>query len=284
VLIPAPYWVSYPEQAKLCGGAPKFVHAEESADFKLTPQQLEAAITPRTRIFILNSPNNPAGNCYSPDELRALAGVLARHEQVIVFSDEIYEKLLYGGQKTASIAALHPALFDRTITFNCHSKSFAMTGWRVGYAGGPANVIAAMNKAQGQINSHITSFCQLPAALALTDERAGDAVEKMRRQFEQRGEHMHRRLTQIPGITCIKPRGAFYCFPNISACFGKSAGGAKITDAMSFAEALLEQQGVAVIPGNDSGFPTHVRLSFATSMEQIDKGLERVEAFVGALQ
>ncbi len=283
VLIPAPYWVSYPEQAKLCGGVPKFVVADEAADFKLTPEQLEAAITPRTRVFILNSPSNPAGNCYSPAELKALAEVLARHEQVMVFSDEIYEKLLYGGQETASIAALHPALLDRTITFNCHSKSFAMTGWRVGYAGGPAPVIAAMNKALTQIASHITSFCQMPAAVALDDPRGAESVEAMRKQFEKRGEHMHRRLGQIPGITCIRPRGAFYCFPNVSAHFGRRAGEREITDAISFAEALLEQQNVAVIPGNDSGFATHVRLSFATSMEQIDKGLDRLEAFVKSL-
>jgi aspartate aminotransferase len=235
-------------------------------------------------MFILNSPNNPAGYCYSPDELRALADVLARHEQVVILSDEIYEKLLFGGQKTASIAALHPALFERTITFNCHSKSFAMTGWRVGYAGGPAPVIAAMNKALTQIASHITSFCQMPAAIALTDPRGGESIEAMRREFENRGAHMHRRLTAIEGISCIKPRGAFYCFPNISRFFGRRAAGREIRDAMDFAEALLDEQHVASVPGNDSGFATHVRLSFATSMEQIDKGLDRVEAFVRGLR
>ena len=278
VVIPAPYWVSYPEQVKMCGGVPVVVYGEESADFKLTPQQLDAAITPRTKIVMLNSPSNPAGNCYTPDELRALADVLARHENVVVFSDEIYEKLVYGGQQTASIAALNPALFERTITFNCHSKSFSMTGWRVGYAGGPRNVIAAMNKAQGQINSHITSFVQPAAALALTDPRGGESVEAMRQQFERRGEHMWRRLNAIDGITCIRPRGAFYCFPNVSAVFG-----GPVTDAITFADALLEQQHVALVPGNDSGFATHVRLSFATSMGQIDKGLDRLEAFVKSL-
>ena len=284
VLIPAPYWVSYPEQAKLCGGTPKVVRAEESADFKLSPQQLEAAISPRTRVFVLNSPSNPAGNCYTLEELAALADVLVRHEHVIVFSDEIYEKLLYGGQRTTSIAALRPALRERTVTFNCHSKSFAMTGWRVGYAGGPREIIAAMDKAQGQINSHITSFCQMPAALALSDPRGAESVERMRAEFERRGEHMWQRLTAIEGITCVRPRGAFYCFPNVSAHFGKSSRGKPVAGAIAFSEALLEQHHVAVVPGDDSGFDTHVRLSFATSMAQIDKGIDRLEAFVRSLQ
>ena len=279
VVIPAPYWVSYPEQVKMCGGTPVIVHADEAADFKITPDQLDAAITPKTKIVVLNSPGNPAGNCYSPDELRALADVIAKHEHVIVFSDEIYEKLLYDGQKTASIAALHPALFERTVTFNCHSKEFSMTGWRVGYAGGPKNVIAAMNKAQGQINSHITSFCQPAAALALTDPRGRESVEQMRQQFERRGEHMWRRLNEIKGLTCVRPRGAFYCFPNVSSTFGMAG----ITDAISFSEALLEKSHVALVPGNDSGFDTHVRLSFATSMEQIDLGLDRLKSFVESL-
>lgn len=279
VLIPAPYWVSYPEQAKLCGGVPKFVMADEKDDFKLKPDELNAAITPRTKIVMLNSPSNPAGNCYSPDELKALADVLAKHEHVVVFSDEIYEHLLYGGQKTASIAALNDKLFDRTITFNCHSKSFSMTGWRLGYCGGPEHVIKAINKLQGQINSHVTSFCQPAAALALTDPRGQEAIEDMRKQFEVRGEHMWRRLNAIDGISCIRPRGAFYCFPNVSAHFGKAG----ITDAVSFAAKLIDDQHVAVVPGNDSGFDTHVRLSFATSMDQIDKGLDRIEAFVKSL-
>ena len=277
VLIPAPYWVSYPEQAKLCGGVPKIVHADESADFKLAPDQLDAAITPKTKIVILNSPSNPAGNCYSPDELSALADVLARHDHVTVFSDEIYEKLLYDGQRTASIAALHPDLLRRTITFNCHSKSFAMTGWRLGYAGGPRHVIAAMNKLQGQINSHVTSFTQRAAALALSDGRGKEAIESMRQEFEQRGRHMHDRLTAIDGVTCVRPRGAFYCFPNVSRHFPRLG----VPDAVAFAEKLLDEAHVAVVPGNDSGYDTHVRLSFATSMAQIDEGLDRLAAFLG---
>jgi len=279
VLIPSPYWVSYPEQAKLCGGVPRFVEGDPANDFKLTPVLLDAAITEKTKVFIINSPSNPAGNCYHPAELKALADVLARHDHVVVFSDEIYEKLLFDGQETASIAALNPALLDRTITFNCHSKSFAMTGWRLGYCGGPRHVISAMNKLQGQINSHVTSFTQPAAIAALADDRAAEAVEQMRQQFEQRGRHMHERLSAIPGITCVRPRGAFYCFPDVSAHFEKAG----VDDAVGFAAKLLEERHVAVVPGNDSGFSTHVRLSFATSMEQIDKGLDRLGAFVASL-
>lgn len=283
VLIPSPYWVSYPEQAKLAGGVPVVVRGEEANGFKITPQQLEAAITPRTKVFIINSPSNPAGHAYSPAEQKALADVIARHPRVIVFSDEIYEKLAYAGLKTVSFATLHPDLFARTLTFNCHSKSFAMTGWRVGYIGGPKPIIDAINKIQSQVNSHITSFTQFPAVAALTDPRGAESVEAMRVEFEKRGEHMWRRLSALPRVTCVRPQGAFYCFPNVSAYFGKSAGGAKITDAVSFSAALLEQSHVAVVPGNDSGFDTHVRLSFATSMAQIDKGIDRIEAFLKTL-
>jgi aspartate aminotransferase len=283
VLIPTPYWVSYPEQAKLAGGVPKFVRGEEANGFKITPQQLDAAITPKTKILIINSPSNPGGHAYNPEELKALADIAAKHENLIIFSDEIYEKLVFDGLKFASFAALNPALLDRTLTFNCHSKSFAMTGWRVGYVGGPKVIIDAMNKLQSQMNSHITSFCQPAAAVALTDPRGAETVEQMRKQFEKRGRHMAERLNALPKITCVKPQGAFYCFPNVSAYFGKKAGNAQITNAITFAAALLEQSHVAVVPGNDSGFDTHVRLSFATSMEQIDKGIDRIGEFLKKL-
>jgi aspartate aminotransferase len=285
VLIPAPYWVSYPEQVKLAGGTPRFIRGEESQGFKITPRQLESAITTRTKVFLINSPSNPSGIAYSPDELKALATVVAQHPHVLVFSDEIYEKLIYGGQKFVSFATLHPALLDRTLTFNCHSKSFAMTGWRVGYIGGPKPAIDAINKLQSQMTSHITSFTQIPAATALTDPRGPVSVEQMRQQFEKRGQHMWERLSALPGVTCVRPQGAFYCFPNISSTFGKTAGPPpiRINDAITFAAALLEQNHVAVVPGNDSGFDTHVRLSFATSIEQIDKGIDRIAAFLKSL-
>jgi aspartate aminotransferase len=284
VIIPAPYWVSYPEQVKLAGGVAVYVRGEESHGFKISPAQLEAAITPKTKVFLINSPSNPAGHAYTPEEQAALAAVLARHPHVWVFSDEIYEKLVYDGLKSVSFATLHPSLPARTITFGCHSKSFAMTGWRIGYAGGPKEVIDAMNKLQGQMTSHITSFTQIPAAIALTDPRGLESVEAMRQQFEKRGRHMWQRLSSLPGVTCHRPQGAFYCFPNVSHYFGRSAGGTNVTDAVSFAAALLDQAHVAVVPGNDSGFDTHVRLSFATSMEQIDKGIDRIATWLGQLR
>lgn len=283
VLIPAPYWVSYPEQVKLAGGVCKYVTGAESNGFKITPQQLEAAITPKTKVFLINSPSNPAGHAYTPDELKALAEVLARHPEVVVFSDEIYEKLVYGGLKFVSFATLHPSLLERTLTFNCHSKSFAMTGWRLGYIGGPKEVIAAINKLQSQMTSHVTSFIQSAGAAALSDPRGAESVEAMRKEFEKRGEHMWKRLSALPKITCVRPQGAFYCFPNVSAYFDKIVGTMQVTDAVTFAAALLEQNHVAVVPGNDSGFDTHVRLSFATSMQNIDKGIDRLAEFLKKL-
>jgi aspartate aminotransferase len=275
VLIPSPYWVSYPEQVKLAGGIPKIIRGEESNGFKITPRQLQDAIGPKTRVLLINSPSNPGGHAYTPEELSELAGVAARHPQLLVFSDEIYEKLVFDGLKFASFASLRPELPARTLTFNCHSKSFAMTGWRVGYVAGPLEIIDAINKLQSQMTSHITSFAQYAAIAALTDPRGAESVEQMRQAFERRGKHMWQRLSNLPGITCVRPRGAFYCFPNISAYFS-----GKITDAISFAAALLEESHVAVVPGNDCGFDTHVRFSFATSEEQIDKGLDRLADFL----
>lgn len=280
VIIPSPYWVSYPEQVKLAGGVNKILRGRESNGFKITPQELQRAIGPRTKVFLINSPSNPAGHAYTPEELKALADVVADHPNVVVFSDEIYEKLVYDGLKFVSFASLHPDLLERTLTFNCHSKSFAMTGWRVGYIGGPKPAIDAINKLQSQMNSHITSFVQQPAAVALTDPRGRDTVEQMRQEFEKRGRHMWERLAALPKVKCVRPQGAFYCFPNVSAYFGKKSGGVDVTDAVSFSAALLEQAHVAVVPGNDSGFETHVRLSFATSMQQIDKGIDRIAEFL----
>ncbi len=216
--------------------------------------------------------------------MKALADVIVKHPNVLIFSDEIYEKLVYGNQKSVSFATLHPALLDRTLTFGCHSKSFAMTGWRVGYVGGPKVIIDAMNKLLSQTISHITSFTQQAAAVALNDPRGLESVESMRKEFEVRGQHMWKRLTALPQVTCVQPVGAFYCFPNVSKHFGKSAKGTKITDAVSFSTALLQQAHVAVVPGNDSGFDTHVRLSFATSLGQIDKGIDRIEGFLKSLR
>ena len=283
VILPAPYWVSYPHQISLAGGVTKTLRGEERNGFKITPQQLDEAITPRTKVFLINSPANPSGHAYTPEELRALGDVVARHPHVMVFSDEIYEKLVFDGLRFVSFASLRPELLERTLTFNCHSKSFAMTGWRVGYIGGPRHVIDAINRLQSQMTSHITSFVQPAAAAALTDERGPATIEQMRREFEKRGRHMWQRLTALPKVTCVRPQGAFYCFPNVSAYFGRRVGSHDIRDATSFASALLEENHVALVPGNDSGFDTHVRLSFATSMDQIDKGIDRIEAFLKKL-
>src|SRR3954470_14397874 len=225
VVIPSPYWVSYPEQVKLAGGVPKVVRGEEANGFKITPQQLEAAIGPKTKIVPLNSPSNPAGHAYTPAELKALADVVVKHPNLIVFSHEIYEKLVYDGLQSVSFSSRHPQLVEQTLTFNCHSKSFAMTGWRIGYIGGPKHVIDAINKLQSQMTSHITSFAQPAGAVALNGPRGAETVELMRKEFERRGRHMWERLSALPRVNCVRPRGAFYCFPNVSAYFGKKAGG-----------------------------------------------------------
>jgi aspartate aminotransferase len=235
-------------------------------------------------VVVINAPGNPSGTGYTPDELHALADVVADHPGVLVFADEIYEKLIYGDYQFVSFASLRGDLFDRILTFNCHSKSFAMTGWRLGYVAGPQPVIEAINKLQSQISSHVTSFIQHAGAAALTDPRGAGAVERMRAEFEHRGQHMWSRLNRIGGITCVRPTGAFYCFANVSRCFGRRARGRPIDDAIAFADSLLEHAHVAVVPGNDSGFSTHVRLSFATSLNQIDLGLDRIEAFVNSLE
>lgn len=284
VLIPSPYWVSYPEQVKLAGGVNKIIAGAEANGFKITPKQLEAAITPRSKVLVLNSPSNPAGHGYTPEELKALADVVVKYPQLTVFADEIYEKLVYDGLKFVSFASLYPQLLEQTLTFNCHSKTFAMTGWRVGYIGGPKHVIDAINRLQSQMTSHITSFVQQPAALALTDPRGKESIAAMRNEFEKRMHHMHARLSALPKVICVKPQGAFYCFPNVSAYYGTQAGGVPITDAVSFSSALLEWANVAVVPGNDSGFESHVRLSFATSMKEIDRGIDRIGEFLKKLK
>ncbi|MGH7179291.1 MAG: pyridoxal phosphate-dependent aminotransferase [Tepidisphaeraceae bacterium] len=284
VLIPSPHWVSYPQQVLLAGGIPRFVRAEESAGFKLTPEQLDSAISDRTRVLVLNSPCNPTGQVYSRAELAALADVVAGHPRVVVFSDEIYEKFIYGDAQFTSFASLRSDLLERVLVFNCHSKSFAMTGWRVGYVAGPQPIIDAINNVVSHTISHITSFCQMPAATALTDPRGREGIQRMRAEFEKRGQRMWSRLNELPGITCLRPQGAFYCFPNINAYLGTRVDETKITDAVSFADSLLEHAHVAVVPGNDSGFPTHIRLSFATGMEQIDEGIDRIEKFLSRLR
>ena len=284
VLIPAPYWVSYPEQARLAGATVVEIPGSVDNDFKITPAQLEAAITPKSRVLVVNSPGNPTGTMYTPDELKALAEVAVRHPQLLIFADDIYERLVYGEHPFVSFASLHPDLRERTITFNCLSKTYAMTGWRVGYTVAPAPVIKAMAALQGQMTSNITSFVY-PAIVAAL-EGPQDEVERMRVAFSERGKLMHGLLSAIPGVKACRPTGAFYVFPDISqAAFGKlDVHGKLIRTAADFAESLLENGLVAVVPGEDFSGPNHVRFSFATSNQLIEKGLERFSKYLASLR
>ncbi|MFA5073852.1 MAG: pyridoxal phosphate-dependent aminotransferase [Nitrospirota bacterium] len=285
VIIPAPYWVSYPEMVKLAGGKPVFVTGSPDNNFKITPAQLEKAITSKTKMVIINSPSNPGGHTYAPEELAALAKVIEPHKDIWVCSDEIYEHLVFDGQKTCSWAALNPEVWmERTITCNCLSKTFAMTGWRIGFTAGPKSLISAMSKLQSQMTSNITSFCMPAIVEAYTNPNSKTEVEKMRQAFEKRGEHIWKRLNAIPGVKCVKPTGAFYVFPSIKAFLNKPVGPKRTvaSEAVAFSTAVLEEAHIAIVPGNDFGFPDHVRLSFATSMENINKGIDRFEKFLTA--
>lgn len=275
VVIPAPYWVSYPEITKLAGGVPVIVTGPQSNDFKLSPEDLKPVLNDRTKLFLLTSPSNPSGVTYTPDELAALADVLVAHD-LFVMADEIYDRLLFDGQASASYGAISDKTFAQTITINSLSKTYAMTGWRMGYAAGPVDVIGAMRKLQSQSTSGATTFNQHALVEALTGDQS--SVEPMRVEFERRAHFMYDRLTGMPGVQCPKPTGAFYCFPNFSECYAKCGA----ADSSAFAELLLEQARVAVVPGVAFGMDEHVRLSFATSMEKIQEGLNRIERFLKA--
>ncbi|MBQ7568072.1 pyridoxal phosphate-dependent aminotransferase [bacterium] len=283
LLLPSPYWVSYPAQAQLAGGTVKEIPGSLENNFKITPDQLEEAITPNSKVLMLCSPSNPAGVVYSRQELEAIAEVVLRHPNLMVFADEIYERLVYGPEEFTSFATLSPEIAQRTVTFNGVSKSYAMTGWRVGYAVAEEPIIKAMTKLQGHMTSSITA-CTMPAMIeALTGPQ--DAVNSMVKQFAQRAARIYDLMKAIPGIKCARPTGAFYILPDISALFGKKdADGKDLNSAAEFAQSLLRHKYVAVVPGEDFGAPNHIRLSFATSMEQIDKGLQRLAEFVAELQ
>jgi aspartate aminotransferase len=275
VLIPAPYWVSYPAQVSLAGGESVILSAGPEQDFKITPQQVLDAGRD-AKIIVINSPSNPTGVMYSKDELQALAEAVLQTD-LMVFSDEIYEKLTYGEEEFVSFAALDPRLMERTLTFNGLSKTFSMTGWRLGWVAGPTGIVKAMSKLLSQETTNPVSFAQAGALAAYTDPQAQDAVESMRKQFAARGKHMADRLNAMSGVSCIEPTGAFYCFPDISEHFGRELAGIPVTDSLSFADVALEHAKIALVPGVAFGEDRCVRLSFATSMEQIDKGLDRLE-------
>ena len=279
VLIPAPYWVSYPEMVKLAGGRPVALPSDIDNGFKITPQQvLDAA--DGAKLLIINSPCNPTGVTYTPEELSEIAEAVAQTD-LLVLSDEIYEKLIYGGVKFVSFATLDDRLADRTITVNGFSKTFAMTGWRIGWAAGPKDVISAVRSLMSHETSNPVSFAQAGAQAAYTSPVAEQTVESMREEFERRGRHMAGRLRAMAGVRCVEPTGAFYCFPQVDSHYGRTLGGVEVTDSLSFARSALEAVNVALVPGSAFGEDRCVRLSFATSMEQIDKGLDRLEKLLG---
>ncbi len=278
VLIPAPYWVSYPEMVKLADGQCVFIPTSYESGYKITPDDV-LKFGRDAKILVMNSPNNPTGVTYTPAELKAIAQAVLK-TNLVVFSDEIYEKLIYGDTKFVSFAALDPRLPERTLTFNGHAKAFSMPGWRIGWVAGPQNVIKAMATLGSHQTTDPVSFVQAGALAAYTDPQSAATVEKMRQEFEKRGRHMHQRLCGMPGVRCVKPTGAFYCFPDVSGNYGRSFGGTKVSDSLSFAAVALEQAKVALVPGVAFGEDRCVRLSFATGMQQIDKGLDRLEALL----
>ncbi|MDH6061760.1 pyridoxal phosphate-dependent aminotransferase [Chrysosporum bergii ANA360D] len=271
VIIPAPYWLSYPEMITLAGGNPVIVTTDAATGYKITPQQLRQAITPKTKLFVLNSPSNPTGMVYTLDEITALAQVIVDAD-IFVVSDEIYEKILYDGAKHISIGSLGQEIFNRSLVSNGFAKGYSMTGWRLGYLAGPGEIIGAATTIQGHSTSNVCTFAQYGAIAAL--ESSQDCVESMRQAFAQRRQVMLDRINAIPGLSCAKPDGAFYLFPDISRTGLKS---------LEFGNALLEAQQVAVIPGIAFGADNNIRLSYATDMATIEKGMDRLEKFVSSL-
>jgi aspartate aminotransferase len=281
VIIPAPYWVSYPDQVVLAGGTPVFIGTDETTAFKITPEQLEKAITGKTKALLINSPCNPTGSSYTVAELEAIGRVCLKHDFMII-TDDIYERLVYDGLKFANIVQVLPELKPRTIVVNGVSKTYAMTGWRIGYACGPRELMGAITKMQSQSTSNPTSIAQKAAVEALNGPQ--DAVAAMVVEFEKRRTYIVERLNAIPGVTCFKSTGAFYVFPNFSVVYGKSFNGKKISNSTEFAAYLLEEAKVAIVPGVAFGADRYARLSYAVSMENIKKGLDRIEAAIKNLQ
>ncbi len=283
VVIPAPYWVSYPDMVLLAGGTPVIVEAKLENGFKLTPDQLEAAITPKTKWFLFNSPSNPTGAGYSHDELKALTDVLMRHPHVWVLTDDMYEHLAFGDFKFCTPAQVEPALYERTLTVNGVSKAYAMTGWRIGYAAGPEQIIKAMRKVQSQSTSNPCSVSQWAAVEALDGTQAFIAPNND--LFERRRDLVVGMLNTAEGITCPTPDGAFYVYPDISGCIGKtSAGGTLIENDEAFATALLEETGVAVVFGAAFGLSPNFRVSYATSDAALTEACTRIQTFCKGLK
>jgi aspartate aminotransferase len=281
-IIPTPCWVSYPDIVALAEGTPVFVSCGQNNGFKLRAEDLEAAITPRTKWFILNNPCNPTGAAYSASELRPICYVLLRHPDVWIFTDDIYEKLAYDGFRPATVVQVEPALRERTVTMNGCSKAYAMTGWRIGFAGAPKALIKAMDKLQSQSTSNASSVSQAAALVALTGPQ--DFIGEMVAVYRERRDLVVEMLNQAPGITCHKPEGAFYVFPSMRGCLGKTtAKGAKITDDESFVIALLDEEGVACVHGSAFIYPGHFRISYATDTDSLREGCRRIQRFCRGL-
>jgi len=270
VIIPAPYWVSYPDMVLLADGTPVIVEASQEQGFKLLPEQLEAAITERTKVFVINSPSNPTGVAYSPEELSALGEVLRKHPDILIATDDMYEHIVFGGQKFVNILNACPDLSERTIVMNGVSKAYSMTGWRIGYAAGPADLIKAMKKIQSQSTSNPTSISQAASVAALNGDQS--CIAEMLKAFEQRHAFVVERLNSIEGISCLPSDGTFYSFPDVRGVVEKLG----LADDTALGEYLLNEAGVAVVPGSAFGLSGHIRLSFATSMGNLEQALERI--------
>lgn len=281
VIIPAPFWVSYPEMVRLTGATPVIVSCGPNARYKLTPDSLEAAITPRTRWLILNSPSNPTGAAYSEAELKGLADVLLRHPQVWVLTDDMYEHLVYDGFEYRTIAQVEPKLYDRTLTMNGVSKAYSMTGWRIGYAGGPADLIKSMRKLMSQSTSNPCSISQWASVTALNGDHS--FLAERNAAFKARRDYVVGRLNQSAGLSCDTPEGAFYVYPSCAGLIGKTSGGGRVLDTdQAICDALLDEEQVAVVFGAAFGLSPAFRISYATSMEQLEKACERIERFCAA--
>ncbi len=282
VIIPAPYWVSYPDMVKLSGGTPVIVECTEENNFKLTPEDLEAAITPQTKWVILNSPSNPTGAAYTETEMKALTDVFMRHSHVWIMSDDIYEKIVYDDFKFKTPAEVEPGLFDRTLTINGVSKAYAMTGWRIGYAGGPEELIKAMKKLQGQSTSSPSSVSQAAATAALNGDQS--FLKDRNDEFKKRRNRVIEMLKKVEGITCATPEGAFYVYPSCAGMIGKKTpDGKTIENDEDFVTYLLEAEGVACVHGEAFGLSPHFRISYATSEENLVKACERIKKACSAL-
>lgn len=271
VIIPAPYWLSYPEMVTLAGGTSVIVNTSLENQYKITPEQLEAAITPKTKLFVFNSPSNPTGIVYTPEEIAALAKIVVEKD-ILVVSDEIYEKILYDGAIHRSIASLGPEIFQRSIISNGFAKAFSMTGWRVGYIAGPVEIVKAMTKIQGHSTSNVCTFAQYGAIAAL--ESPQDCIEEMVKAFSERRQYILERVRSLSGLNCPTPNGAFYVFIDISQTGLKSR---------DFCQKLLETQKVAAIPGIAFGADDCIRLSYATDLKTIEKGFDRIDKFIDTL-